>query len=479
MSRSSLLFAASEVYPFAKSGGLADVAHSLPRALIGDYDLQVFMPLYRFVNRERFGIAALGKHFNVVMGEECYPVEIYGCTFEGVEYRFIYSPLLCDRDFLYGPPENGYADNAIRFGIFNYAILALLKESRYDIAHLNDWQCALVPLLIEEDETVHTKTIFTIHNLAYQGTFKSSAFKALGIADKHFTMDSLEFYGKFNFMKAGIAYADRVTTVSPTYAKEILTSEFGCGLEGFLRIHRNKLVGIVNGIDTEHFSPSEDKALVSPYIDLRGKAINKRAYLKEISLEGVKKPLLIFIGRFTWQKGMDLLIEALPKIASQECNIAILGEGEVKYHDALKTIADNHNNIHLEFGYDESLSHRMYASADFLLMPSIFEPCGLAQIIAMHYGQMPVVHRVGGLADTVHHYKDFDIKTAKGYGILFLKPSAASFLKAIDQALTLYETKAHYNKIVKHNMLCDFSWQESAKSYQKLYENIIGKKSHG
>lgn len=479
MSRSSLLFAASEVYPFAKSGGLADVAHSLPRALIGNYDLQVVMPLYRFVDRERFGIIALGKNFNVMMGEELYPVEIYGCTFEGVEYRFIYSPLLCDRDFLYGPPESGYEDNAIRFGIFNYAILALLKGNKYDIAHLNDWQCALVPLLIQEDETVQTKTIFTIHNLAYQGTFKSSALKALGIADKYFTLDGLEFYGQLNFMKAGIAYADIVSTVSPTYAKEILTKEFGCGLEGFLQHHRSKLVGIVNGIDTEHFSPSKDEALVAPYVDLRGKAVNKRAYLKTIELKDAKKPLFIFIGRFTWQKGMDLLIEALPKIVALECNIAILGEGEGKYHDTLKAIADKHHNIHLAFGYEEALSHKMYAAADFFLMPSLFEPCGLAQMIAMHYGVIPIVHGVGGLADTVHHYKDFDAKTAEGYGIIFSEPKAVSFLKAVDQAIELYTSKARYNKIVKHNMSCDFSWEESARSYLETYEKIIEERSDG
>lgn len=479
MSKQQLLFAASEVYPFAKSGGLADVAHSLPRALSSEYAVHVVMPLYQFVDRKRFGIAALGEHFNVVMGEELYPVEMYGCTFEGVEYRFIYSPLLCDRDFLYGLPESGYEDNAIRFGLFNYAILALLKDKRYDIAHLNDWQCALVPLLIQEDETVQTKTIFTIHNLAYQGAFKSSMLKALGIADKYFTMDGLEFYGQVNFMKAGIAYADKITTVSPTYAKEILTAEFGCGLEGFLQHHRSKLVGIVNGIDTEHFSPSKDTALVAPYTDLRSKAVNKRAYIEEIELKDAKKPLFIFIGRFTCQKGMDLFIEALPHMLLLECNIAILGEGEEKYHDTLKAIADKHHNIHLEFGYNEPLSHRMYAAADFFLMPSLFEPCGLAQMIAMHYGQMPVVHHVGGLADTVHHYKDFDVKTAKGYGIVFPKPSAASFLKAIDQALALYETKAHYNKIVKHNMTCDFSWKESARSYLELYKKITEKRSYG
>jgi len=479
MSKQRLLFSASEVYPFAKSGGLADVAYSLPRALGPEYEVHVIMPLYQFVDRERFNIVPMDEHFDVMMGGVVYPVELYGCQYEGLEYRFIYSPLLCDRDFLYGPPNSGYEDNATRYGIFNYAMVALLKQEEYAVVHLNDWQSALVPLLLNEDKTIKTKTVFTIHNLAYQGTFEPSVLKTLGIDESYFTIDSMEFYGQVNFMKAGIAYADMITTVSPTYAKEILTSEFGCGLEGFLHYHRHKLVGIVNGIDTEHFSPSEDEALITPYVDLRGKAVNKRAYLKEIALKDAKKPLFIFVGRFASQKGLDLLIEALPKIVALECNIAILGEGEGKYHDALKAIADKHHNIDVAFGYDEALSHRMYAAADFFLMPSLFEPCGLAQMIAMHYGSLPIVHYVGGLADTVHNYKDFDAKTAKGYGIVFSEPKAEVFLKAIDQAMELYAHKRYYNKIVKHNMRCNFSWQESAKSYLEIYEKISEKKSDG
>lgn len=479
MSKKRLLFAASEVYPFAKSGGLADVAHSLPRALSGEYDVHVVMPLYQFVNRELFAIESLGVHFDIMMGGVKYVVELFGCRYEGLEYRFIYTPLLCDREFLYGPPERGYDDNALRFGLFGYAMLALLKHEKYAVVHLNDWQTALLALLIKEDKTVQTKTLFTIHNLAYQGTFNWSMLQKLGIDDSYFTMDGIEFYGQVNFMKAGIAYADKITTVSPTYAKEILTSEFGCGLEGFLKHHRNKLVGIVNGIDMVHFSPSLDKALVEPYSDLTGKKVNKKAYLGEVGLKGVNKALLVFIARFTLQKGMDLLIEVLPKIALQECNIAILGEGEAQYHNALKTIANTYPNIHLAFGYDESLSHRMHAAADFLLMPSLFEPCGLNQMIAMHYGAIPVVHHVGGLVDTVHKEKDFDPKLSQGYGIAFTNPTEYAFIKAIYHALEIYANKRYHNKIAKHNMTCDFSWKKSAKSYLQLYADIMEERNHG
>ncbi|QSZ41939.1 glycosyltransferase [Sulfurimonas aquatica] len=477
MLKPSVLFVSSEVYPFAKSGGLADIAHSLPRALSKDCNIEVIMPLYSFVNRKTYNIVPANESFNISMNGIVYPVELYKCLFEGMSYRFIYSSLLCDRDFLYGPPDSGYEDNALRFALFSRVIIRVLKENSYDVVHLNDWQCGLVPLLIKEDKSINTKTLFTIHNLSYQGVFDYEVLQTLGIDSKYFTMECLEFYGRVNFIKAAIADADMVTTVSPSYAKEILTPEFGCGLEGFLSHHQEKLVGIINGIDTEHFSPSKDKRLEKPYSDLKAKATNKSAYIKATKLKGVRKPLFVFIGRFAWQKGMDLLIEALPIIASYECNIAILGDGEEKYHMALREIAKENSNVHLSFAYDESLSHRMYASADFLLMPSLFEPCGLSQIIAMAYGEVPIVHRVGGLSDTVKDYNDFDAKKAKGFGITFDKPSVDAFLKAIDEAMKLYENKSIYNKIAKHNMACDFSWQESAMSYLNLYEKISKKEN--
>ena len=479
MPKNKLLFAASEVYPFAKSGGLADVAHSLPRVLNAVYDVHVVMPLYRFIERARFGIVSLGVFFDIEMGGQHYRVELYGCRYEGVEYRFIYTALLCDRDFIYGPPESGYSDNALRFGLFNHAMLALVKQEKYLIAHVNDWQSALLPLLIAEEGTLSTGTVFTIHNLAYQGVFERSVLQEIGISGKYFTLDALEFYGKINFMKAGIAYANIVTTVSPTYAKEILTAEYGCGLEGFLAEHKKKLFGIVNGIDSEHFSPSKDAFLLTPYSDMRGKAMNKRAYLETVGLQGLHTPLFIFIGRFNWQKGMELFIESLEWIASQECNVAILGEGEMKYHNALEEIADRHSNIHLEFGYDEVMSHRMYAAADFFLMPSLFEPCGLAQMIAMNYGQIPIVHKVGGLADTVFDHGSFNENSTWGYGVTFKTASSDALQHAVAGALELYSNMERYNKIAAHNMHCDFSWKESAKAYLALYTKIIEERNHG
>ncbi len=472
MSDTRVLFAASEVYPFAKSGGLADVAYSLPRALNETYDVDVIMPLYQFIDREVFCIEAVGETFDIMMGERAYPITLYICKYKNMTYRFVYTPMLCDRAFLYGPSQGGYADNDIRFALFNYAILEILKREPYAFVHLNDWQTALLPLLLENEPEIKTKSLFTIHNLAYQGIFEKKALARLGIDEKYFHMDCLEFYGQVNFMKAGIAYADRVTTVSPTYAKEILTPEFGCGLEGFLQYHSAKLIGIVNGIDTEQFSPSSDKMLVSPYKDLRGKEANKSAFLKEIKIKEPQRPLMIFIGRFTWQKGLEILIDALPEMALMECNIVVLGDGEAKYHDALEVLAKKHDNIYLESGYKEALSHRMYAASDFFLMPSLFEPCGLAQMIAMHYGSMPIVRSVGGLADTVHDHAVFDRKSQKGYGIVFEKADHHALLSAVTNALELYGTKTQYNLIVKHNMLCDFSWRESGEMYIKEYKKL-------
>jgi starch synthase len=286
------------------------------------------------------------------------------------------------------------------------------------------------------------------------------------------SINALEFYGKVNFMKAGIAYADFVTTVSPTYAKEIMTHEYGCGLEGFLGFHSQKLQGILNGIDPEHFSPMTDTALVSTYKHAKGKKASKSDILKYFGLKGTTKPLFVFIGRFTGQKGVDLLIETLPKMAALECNIAILGDGEEEYHTALNTIAESNKNISLYMGYDESLSHRMYAASDFLLMPSLFEPCGLNQMIAFAYGSLPIVHRVGGLADTVKKFENYKEGSTLGYGIVFNAPTSRSFFSAVQKSCELYADKKRFEEIANHNMECDFSWSESAKVYSRLYENI-------
>ena len=469
MSDGRVLFAASEVFPFAKSGGLADVGYSLPRALAGTFDVTVVLPLYRFIDRKAHKIKKRKETFTVTLGEDEHTVRLYECRYEGGIYFFVYTPLLCDRDYLYGPADEGYPDNAQRFALYSHAIVRLTKIFQSDIVHLNDWQTALAALLIADDASLAAKTVYTIHNLAYQGIFEKSSLPQLGIGKEHFTPGGIEFYGKLNFMKAGIGYADAVTTVSPTYAQEILTPEFGCGLEGYLQFHGARLTGIANGIDTEHFSPGTDSALLRPYKTPKGKRFNKMRYLEAAGLAADERPLLIFIGRFTWQKGMDLLMEALPVMASHPCSIAILGEGESKYRDGIERAAAGLENVHLVFGYDEALAHRMYAAADFLLMPSLFEPCGLNQLIAMHYGAIPVVHRVGGLADTV---KPLEICGQGGCGISFAAPTTEAFLGAFDEALALYADGKHFRSITAQNMKADVSWQRSAEAYAGVYRKI-------
>jgi len=472
--KKKVLFAASEVYPFAKSGGLADVAASLPKALAKEFEISVILPFYRSIDVEKYHIVPLDLSYTISMNQKKYEATLHGCSYTGITYYFVKSPCISEREYFYGPPDEGYKDNAQRFTLFCRVIVELLKEDKaYSILHLNDWQTALTALLVKEDKNLQIKTVYTIHNLAYQGIFNQDTLQKIGLSDHYFNMDALEFYGNISLMKAGIAYADSITTVSCEYAKEIQTETFGCGLDGFLRYHRNKLQGILNGIDTEVFAPETDPLLVQHYSseNWKKKRENKKAYLKSSGLKGINKPLFIFIGRFAWQKGIDLLIEVLDETAKLNINIAILGEGETAYHQKLEKIALQHKHIHLFFGYKEELSHQMYAAGDFLLMPSMFEPCGLNQMIAMRYGTVPIVHRVGGLKESVHPLKEFDSKSKKGFGICFDEPKAKALLEAMKVAASLFEI-SQYKKVSKHNMNCDFSWNNSAEKYATLYHGL-------
>lgn len=475
-----ILFVSSEVYPFAKSGGLADVSLGLPKALSSMFDISIMMPMYSSIDKDRFDIVHTGISFEILLGKKKHLVELLSTSYEGIKCYFVDTRILCAKKSLYGTPEKGYKDNDLRFGLFSKAVIAFIKQSvePYDLLHLNDWQSALCALFLKEDSSIKTKCVYTIHNLAYQGVFEKKALSRLGLSSSYFNMESLEFYGDVNFMKAGIAYADVITTVSPNYAKEILTPEFGCGLEGFLAKHKNKIVGILNGIDISNFSPKTDQALEYNY-DSKSydeKYKNKHSYLKERDIKNTQRPLFIFIGRFTWQKGIDLLVKELDKISTMKLNIAILGNGEKKYSKQIKSISSKHKNINFYFGYDEELSRRMYASADFMLMPSLFEPCGLNQLIAMSYGTIPIVNSVGGLKDSVNSIDDFDSKNMSGFGISFEKKKPKALVKAIKKALELYKDKERLNKINLHNMKCDFSWDRGAKAYATIYNSLVEKR---
>jgi len=316
--------------------------------------------------------------------------------------------------------------------------------------------------------------VFTIHNLAFQGLFPKESLERLGLSKDYFTMEGIEFWGEMSCMKAGIAYSDYITTVSPNYANEILLPEFGCGLEGFLQVHASKLHGIINGIDMDLFDPLIDLSLPKNYGSrkLSGKKNNKTLLCKEQGLIDADKPLIIFIGRFTEQKGLDVIIDALPKLLAMHLNFFILGDGDEAMAETLMSISKDHDNISVHFAYAESLSHRMYAAADFLLMPSRFEPCGLNQLISLRYGTIPIVHDVGGLHDTVGDIDDTKSSVC-GQGIVLSTLSTKAIVRAVERSLHLFRSKKRFSKIVKANMQCDVSFEESAKSYLKLYRKTV------
>jgi len=466
-----LLFAAAEIYPYAKTGGLADVAQALPVILAKHIDVLSVMPLYDFIDREKFALTAMNESFQITLGKDIYEVSLFEGVNQGVRTLFVYEAMLCSCLTPYGNKNGDYLSNDLRFGIFSKTVVILAQMFEVDVLHLNDWHTALAALWAKE-MLPELHVVFTIHNLAFQGLFPRESVERLGLREHYFTPEGIEFWGEMSCMKAGIAYSDVVTTVSPTYAKEILLPEFGCGLEGYIEVHSAKFHGILNGIDTVLFDPLIDPALPKNYGSRKfaNKKSNKILFCEEHGLRDAEKPLIIFIGRFTEQKGLDIIIEALPKLLIMKCNIAILGEGDETMAEALKTASKNDDNFSILFGYDESLSHRMYAAADFLLMPSRFEPCGLNQLISLRYGTIPIVNDVGGLHDTVRDIDDTD-NSICGQGILLGTLSSNAIVKSVKRSLQLFASTKRCSKISKANMHCDVSFEESAKSYLKCYRD--------
>ncbi len=454
-----ILFAASEIFPYAKSGGLADVADSLPLALSEFETLFRVMPLYSFISKEEL-ITAFTQ--SIKMGGSLYKLKFYKKSEDSLTTYFVEAPFLSETKNLYGDENGDYANNDIRFGLFCKAIVILAQKLKVDVVHLNDWHTALSALYIQE-EKLKVQTLLTIHNLAYQGIFGMSSLKRLDISEKYFTMDGVEFYSKLNFLKAGIAYANKVTTVSPTYAKEILTPEFGCGLDGFLRYHKTKLSGILNGINAVVFNPKSDANLYVNYDfkNIKNKQEHKKVFLKSTKLKGQKSPLFVMVTRLVEQKGVDLLVESLEKLLAKRVNLFIVGEGSLKLVKVLERYSKEYKNFEFINAYNESLSHKVYGAADFLLMPSKFEPCGLNQMIAMRYGAIPIVHAVGGLKDSVKN----DIN-----GIVYKKQTQKALLQAVNKALKLQQNSKKFKEMIISNMKQDLSFRKSALAYLKLYK---------
>ncbi|XOB61944.1 glycogen synthase [Campylobacterota bacterium DY0563] len=474
----NILFAASEIFPYAKTGGLADVAFALPETLRKQGEkVYTIMPLYNQVDRDKFDIVYSGLTFDYWL----YGVRHQFDVFENKnnkEELFIYNPILCDRWGLYHDEFGDFGDNALRFGLFSYGVLEVMirMKLKIDVVHVNDWQTALIPLLMKTRYNLKQKTILTIHNMAYQGIFPKKVMDELEIDWKScFKFDGLEYFDNVNFLKAGIFFSDNVTTVSQTYAQEIQTPAFGETLDDTLRVNSHKLKGIVNGISVEVFNPSKDE-----YIDknfsiktYEGKSFNKTNLCKELGFKEEQRPLFIFIGRFTSQKGVDLILEAINLFKTYEANFVILGSGEDIYNQMFGNLVEVYENIHVKIGYDEAFSRKLYASADFLLMPSLFEPCGLNQMIAMQYGVLPIVSKTGGLKDTVLDFTDIkDIEDSKlGLGITFDEYNLFWFNHALAKAFSLFGNKTKFEKISKHNMSIDNSWIHSASEYLNLYKS--------
>lgn len=471
-----VLHAASECQPLAKTGGLADVVGALPiaqRAL--GHDARVVMPAYRGL-RERLQniqtigqLRACGETLEIVVGTLPGGLPVY----------LVCCPALFERDGdpYRDPAGQEFVDNLRRFAAFCVAVreLAIGFDAGFvaDVAHLHDWQSGLAAAWLH-DHPVRPRIVYTIHNLAYQGTFERATFDALGLPAAWWTQDGLEFWGRGSCMKAGIVYADAVTTVSPSYAREIQTPEFGCGLDGVLRWRRGVLSGIVNGIDEQSWDPATDPLIERHYTQADvaiGKAANKYLLQAELGLAPGDWPLVVFIGRLAEQKGADLIVAAADELLKLPAQFAILASGEAHLQRALRSFAERAppGTVGLRIAHDERLAHRFNAAADLLLMPSRFEPCGLNQMYAQRYGAIPVVRRTGGLIDTVVDATEATLADGSATGVQFNDADAGGLLYGVRRGLQLFENPALREPLRATAMRRDFSWAASAQAYLDLY----------
>ncbi|MDD3520547.1 MAG: glycogen synthase GlgA [Actinomycetota bacterium] len=478
----------SEAVPFAKTGGLADVTGSLPAALkkSGNNPI-VILPGYEYIFLNFKDIKKVQENIRVRInaGKEDY-FDVYKINSKCIDYYFIRNPSYFGRENLYGTPQGDYEDNNLRFGFLSKSIFELLKiiDFKPDILHLHDYHTALCSLFLSVEKSLNkkcyfkdTKTVFTIHNIAYQGIFGQETIDILDIDKKYFNMDGIEFYGKINYMKGGIVYSDKITTVSPTYSKEILTPEFGYGLEGILKVRKDSLSGIINGLDYEIWNPANDRQIAENYTfgNLSGKKKCKKELLDKIFINpDYKIPVLGMVSRLSEQKGIDILINALENILKEKSYIIILGTGDDKYMDLLrdfqKTYADK---ISLNLSFSDSLARQIYAGSDIFIMPSKYEPCGLGQLISLKYGTIPVARKTGGLADTIIGIDSEDDICKGGQGFLFEDYDWKSLYNCIKKALLFFQDNKIWRKIINNAMRCDYSWDYSAKMYNNLFQSMI------
>lgn len=455
---------ASEVFPFAKTGGLADVAGALPLALEElRQSVIIIMPKYKEINEKKWQLSRLrsGNYFTTLGSR----IKVY----------FIENDKYFARNGLYGEKNGDYPDNLERFAFFGREALELLKEVDFqaEIIHCHDWQSCLVPVylktLYQKDAFyAQMKTLLTVHNIGYQGLFPKAEFPKLDLDWSFFNMEALEFYNQVNILKGGMIFADAINTVSKTYSQEIQRKEFAFGLEGILKKKKNTLYGILNGLDYSVWNPREDKLILKTYSEenLQDKQKNKEDLQKICNLSLGNLPIFGIVSRLAQQKGFDILAEAIDEICNLKLQLVILGTGDLKYHLLFEEIRKKYpKTCAVHFKFDETLAHKIYAGSDIFLMPSRYEPCGLGQMISLKYATIPLVFKTGGLADTV---------SAKN-GFVFDKYSREELVKTVKKAIATYKDRERWSILMQEALACNFSWAESAKQYIRLYQGLENK----
>ncbi|MCX8021537.1 MAG: glycogen synthase GlgA [Syntrophorhabdaceae bacterium] len=477
-----ILIASPEVFPFIKTGGLADVTGSLPKALLKlGIDARVILPKHKGIEEQGFKIKYKNMKYSCPMSQGYVEGEIVETEHEGLIAYLVEKDEYFYRDYLYNTPDGDYLDNAERFIFFSKSILEAIKVTGFvpDVLHCNDWETALAPLFLKtlyrEDQVLKkVATLFTIHNLGYQGIFWQYDMHLLNIGWEYFTPDYIEFFGNINFLKAGLVFSDIINTVSKKYSLEIQTPEYGQGLDGVLRARKDDLYGIVNGVDYNEWNPENDPYIPVNYSrDTVEKKVKNKLVLQETFNLPVSEniPVIGTISRLADQKGFDIIASSLEDMFSSGVQYIVLGTGERRYHEMLSEIAKKFpRSFGIKIAYDNKLAHLIEAGSDIFLMPSKYEPCGLNQLYSLRYGTVPVVRGVGGLEDTIVDYTRDPID---GTGFKFYEYSAEAMLDAVKRALNTYEDKERWANLVKRCMAEDFSWERSALEYIELYKKAV------
>jgi starch synthase len=470
-----ILFVAPEGLPFSKTGGLADVIEALPRALAtAGHEVAVLLPRYKKTPAKGPVLSKL----SIPMGRSYRaPTILDGTRLKDVQYFFLNDPEYFSRDQLYGNSHGDYPDNAERYAELSRSAIEVATQLwRADVLHCHDWQTGLIPILLRTQYPAQSQirglpVVLTIHNIGYQGVFPREAMERAALPKSLFSMDALEYYNQVNYLKGGLLFADYITTVSPTYAREIQTAEFGHGLEGVVGSRADRLAGILNGADYSVWNPEHDKLIAANFssADFSGKWECKQDLLREFELPpgNLERPVMGIVSRFADQKGFDLLEEIADELMEEELAIVALGAGDAKHERKLRELARRFPaRMAVKIAYDNALAHKIEAGSDLFLMPSRYEPCGLNQIYSLRYGTVPVVRATGGLDDTV---EQFDARTRQGTGFKFREYTGQALLQAVREALALYEDRESWRRLQINGMAKDYSWTASAAEYGRLY----------